>query len=135
MGARVCEIGGEAFGSVHVHERSAGPPDQNAQVDAERVKLAIALGDNVEQACSVFCDWRGRARTILMGVDAGIGKERCRFDARERGGAVAHDCCLKRWDVYGSSHGAPYRSKLLAKENLYTKVSLGQLKSLKRETN
>ena len=48
LGARVCKIGGEAFGSIHVHERSAGPPDQNTQVDTERVKLAIALGDGVE---------------------------------------------------------------------------------------
>lgn len=35
MGARVCEIGGQAFGSIHVHERSAGPPDQNTQVDTD----------------------------------------------------------------------------------------------------
>lgn len=114
LGARVCEIGGEAFGSVHVHERSAGPPDQNTQVDAERVKLAIALGDNVEQACSAFCDGFGCGRAVPVGVGAWIGKERCRLDARERGRAVAHDCCLKRWDVYGSSHGAPYGSKQLA---------------------
>ena len=79
FGARVSKVSGEAIRPICVHERSAGPPDQNTQVDAERVKLAIALGDNVEQAYSAICDWRGRARTILMGVDAGIGKERCRL--------------------------------------------------------
>lgn len=118
MGARVCEIGGEAFGSVRVHERSAGAPDQNTQVDAERVKLAIALGDNVEQARAAFCDGFGCGRAVPVGVGAWIGKERCRLDARERGRAVAHDCCLKRWDVYGSSHVAPFESSL---------VSLGKL--------
>ena len=114
FGARVSKVSGEAIGPTCVYERPAGAPDQNAQMDAERIKLVIAPGDNVEQTYSALCDWRGRARTILMGVDAGIGKERCRLDARKRGGAVAHDCCLKRWDVYGTSHGAPYGSKLLA---------------------
>ena len=104
LGARVREVSGEAFGPVYVHERSAGPPDQNAQVDAEWVKFAIALGDNVEQASSAFCDGFGCSRAVPVGVGAWIGKERCRLDARERRGAVAHDCRLKRWEVYGSSH-------------------------------
>ena len=35
-------------------------------------------------------------------------------DARERRGAVAHDCCLKRWEVYGSSHDVAVRPFVLA---------------------
>ena len=79
LDARVCEIGGEVFGLVRVHERSAGPPDQNTQVDAERVKLAIALGDNVEQARAAFCNGFGCGRAVPVGVGAWIGKERCRL--------------------------------------------------------
>lgn len=135
LDARVREACGEAFGPVCVYECSAGSPDQNAQMHAERIKLVIALGDNVEQAYSAICDWRGRACTVMIGVDAWIGKERRRFDARERGGAVANNRRLKRWDVNGSSHGAAVRPFVLAWDNLYTKVSHGQQKSSNRETN
>lgn len=107
MGARVCEIGGEAFGSVHVHERSAGAPDQNAHMDPERLELAVAFGYDGEQARASLFDLSDAEFSVLVGVNAGIGKERSWLDTCERRGAVAHDCRLKRWDVYGSSHGAP----------------------------
>ena len=48
---------------------------------------------------------------------------------------VANNRRLKRWDVNGSSHDAVVRPFVLAWDNLYTKVSYGQQKSLNRETN
>ena len=79
FGARVRKVCGEAMGPTCVHKRPAGAPDQNTQVDAERVEFVVALGDDVEQACALIGDRRGRTRAILMGIDAGIGKERCRL--------------------------------------------------------
>ncbi|MFQ7393603.1 MAG: hypothetical protein ACLRM9_10520 [Collinsella aerofaciens] len=64
LGARVREVGGEALGRYTYTRRSAEPPDQNAQVDAERVKFAIALGDNVEQARSAFRNCPGCGRAV-----------------------------------------------------------------------
>ncbi|MCG4849804.1 hypothetical protein L0P44_14195, partial [Streptococcus gordonii] len=73
-------------------------------MDPEWLELAVALGYDGEQARASPFDMGGAGFSVLVGVNAGIGKERCRLDARERGGAVAHDRCLKRWNVYGSSH-------------------------------
>lgn len=52
FGARVRKVRSEAFASICVHKRPAGAPDQNTQVDAERVEFVVALGDDVEQACA-----------------------------------------------------------------------------------
>lgn len=113
-GAGVGEVSHEVRRAVHIDERSAGAPDQDARVDAERLEFSVALSYDGKEMCTTHFDMGVAGLAVLTCVDAGIGKERCRLDARERGRAVAHDCCLKRWDVYGSSHGAPYGSKLLA---------------------
>ena len=106
FGARVSKVSGEAIGPICVYERPAGAPDQNAQMDAERIKLVIALSDNVEQMCSAILDRRSYTRAVLIGIDSWIGKERCRLDARKHGRAVANNRRLKRWNVYSSSHDA-----------------------------
>lgn len=61
FGARVSKVSCEAIGPIGIYERPAGAPDQNAQMDTERIKLVIAPGDNVEQACSAILDRRSYA--------------------------------------------------------------------------
>lgn len=61
FGARVSKVSGEAIGPICVYERPSGAPDQNAQMDTERIKLVIAPDDNVEQACSAILDRRSYA--------------------------------------------------------------------------
>lgn len=112
--AGVGEVSHEVRRAVHIDERSAGAPDQNAHVDPEWLELAVALGYDGEQARASLFDMGGAGFSVLVGVNAGIGKERSRLDTCERRGAVAHDSRLVCWDVNGSSHGAPYGSKLLA---------------------
>ena len=87
-------------------------------MDAEWLELAIALGFDGKQTRATRFDMRVARHSALVCVETGIGKERSGLDARERGGAVAHDGRLKRWNVDGSSHGAPFGSSF---------VSLGKL--------
>ncbi len=59
-GAGVGEVSRKVRRAVHIDERSAGAPDQNAQMDPERVKLAVALGYDGEQARASLFDMGGR---------------------------------------------------------------------------
>ena len=117
-GAGVGEVSHEVRRAVHIDERSAGAPDQNAHMDPEWLELAVALGNDREQARASLFDMGGAGFSALVGVNAGIGKERGRLDTCERRGAVAHDSRLVCWDVNGSSHDAPFGSSV---------VSLGKL--------
>ena len=117
-GAGVGEVSHEVCRAVHIDERSAGAPDQNAHMDSEWLELAVALGYDGEQARASLFDMGGAGFSVLVGVNAGIGKERSRLDTCERRGAVAHDSRLVCWDVNGSSHVAPFEPLL---------VSLGKL--------
>ena len=117
-GAGVGEVSHEVCRAVHIDERSAGAPDQNAHMDPEWLELAVALGYDGEQARASLFDMGGAGFSVLAGVNAGIGKERSRLDTCERRGAVAHDSRLVCWDVNGSSHDAPFGSSV---------VSLGKL--------
>lgn len=117
-GAGVGEISHEVRRAAHIDERSAGAPDQNAHMDSERLDLAVALGYDGEQARASLFDLGDAEFSVLVGVNAGIGKERSRLDACERRGAVAYDSRLICWDVNGSSHVAPFESSF---------VSLGKL--------
>lgn len=117
-GAGVGEISHKVRRSVHIDERSAGAPDQNAHMDPERLELAVSLGYDGEQARASLFDLSDAEFSVLVGVNAGIGKERSRLDTCERRGAVAHDSRLVCWDVDGSSHVAPFDPSL---------VSLGKL--------
>lgn len=107
-GAGVGEISHKVRRAVHIDERSAGAPDQNAHMDPERLELAVALGYDGEQARASLFDMGGAGFSVLVGVNVGIGKERSRLDTCERRGAVAHDSRLVCWDVNGSSHVTPF---------------------------
>lgn len=75
-GAGVGEVSHEVRRAVHIDERSAGAPDQNAHVDPEWLELAVALGYDGEQARASLFDMGGAGFSVLVGVNAGIGKER-----------------------------------------------------------
>ena len=112
-GAGVGEISHKVRRAVHIDERSAGAPDQNAHMDPERLELAVALGYDGEQARASLFDLNDAEFSVLVGVNAGIGKERSRLDTCERRGAVAHDSRLVCWDVNGSSHVAPFEPSIV----------------------
>ena len=82
-------------------------------MDPEWLELAVALGYDGEQARASLFDMGGAGLSVLVGVNAGIGKERSRLDTCERRGAVAHDSRLVCWDVNGSSHVAPFEPSLV----------------------
>lgn len=117
-GVGVGEVSHEVRRAVHIDERSAGAPDQNAHMDPEWLELAVALGYDGKQARASLFDMGGAGYSVLVGVNAGIGEERSRLDTCERRGAVAHDGRLVCWYVNGSSHVAPFEPLL---------VSLGKL--------
>lgn len=117
-GAGVGEISHKVRRAVHIDERSAGAPDQNAHMDSERLELAVALGYDGEQARASLFDLNDAEFSVLVGVNAGIGKERSRLDTCERRGAVAHDSRLVCWDVNGSSHVAPFELSLVSQGKL-----------------
>lgn len=75
-GAGVGEVSHEVRRAVHIDERSAGAPDQDARVDAERLELAVALSYDGKEMCTTRFDMGVAGFAVLTCVGTGIGKER-----------------------------------------------------------
>lgn len=65
-GAGVGEVSHEVCRAIHIDERSAGAPDQNAHMDPEWLELAVALGYDGEQARASLFDMGGAGFSVLL---------------------------------------------------------------------